>query len=111
MDLYGMSDMAILREIGQRLRRRRLGQNLSQQSLAKMAGLNRTTVSELERGSPAGLLTLIQVLRALGALDELDSFLPDPGFSPLQLARMKGRVRIRASRRSATAAEPGVSEW
>jgi transcriptional regulator with XRE-family HTH domain len=111
MDLYGMSDRAILREIGRRLRRRRLEQNLSQQRLAEMAGLNRTTVSELERGAAAGILTLIQLLRALGTLEELDSFLPDLGPSPLQLARMKGRERVRASRRNQAVTEPGASEW
>ena len=101
MDLYSMSDRAILREIGRRLRRRRLDRNLTQQVLADMAGLSRTTVSDLERGAPAGMLTLVQVLRALGGLEELDAFLPEPGLSPLELARMKGRERQRASRQSA----------
>ncbi len=101
MNYYSMSDRAILREIGRRLRRRRLDKNLSQQTLADTAGLSRTTVSDLERGAPAGVLTLVQILRALGALEELDAFLPDPGPSPLELARMKGRERQRASRQSA----------
>ena len=101
MDFYSMSDRAILREIGGRLRRRRLDRNLTQQALADMAGLSRTTVSDLERGAPAGLLTLVQVLRALGGLEELGAFLPDAGPSPLELARMKGRERQRASRRPA----------
>ncbi|MFH0945648.1 MAG: helix-turn-helix transcriptional regulator [Planctomycetota bacterium] len=93
-----MSDRAILEEIGRRLKRRRLELNLTQQHIADQAGLNRTTVSEIERGSPSGLLTLVQLLRALGSLDDLDAMLPDPGPSPLQLARLKGRVRRRASR-------------
>ena len=97
MSIYGMSDRAILIEIGRRLKRKRLEKNLSQQTLADLAGLNRTTVRYLEQGSPFGVLTLVQVLRALGALDELDSFLPDPGVSPLQLAKMKGKERRRAS--------------
>lgn len=98
MDFQSMSDRAILREIGLRLRRRRLEKNISQQDLAKTAGLNRTTVSEFERGKSASTLTLVQVLRALAALDELEAFLPDPGPSPLELARLKGRERRRASR-------------
>ena len=100
MNYYSMSDKAILREVGRRLRRRRLDENLSQQRLADLAGLSRTTVSDLERGAPAGMLTLIQVLRALGGLEELDAFLPEPGPSPLQLAKMKGRERRRASRQT-----------
>ena len=99
MDFYGMSDRAILVELGQRIRRRRLEKNRTQQEIAEMAGLDRTTVGEIERGSSASLLTLVQVLRALGALEELDGFLPDPGLSPLELAKMKGRPRQRASRR------------
>ena len=73
MDYYSISDRAILREIGGRLRRRRLDKNLSQQTLAGLAGLSRTTVSDLERGAPAGMLTLVQVLRALGGLEELNA--------------------------------------
>lgn len=112
MDYYSMSDRAVLREIGRRLRRRRLDRNRPQQAVADDAGLSRTTVSELERGAPASLLTLIQVLRALGELQSLDAFLPDPGPSPLELARMKGRKRQRASRKLTRKTGGGEeSEW
>ncbi|MFQ5921398.1 MAG: helix-turn-helix domain-containing protein [Anaerolineales bacterium] len=97
MSVYGMSDKAILREIGQRLKKKRLRQNLTQKLLADRAGVNRTTISEMERGNPFGVLTLIQVLRALRSLESVDSFLPDPGISPLQLAKLWGRERQRAS--------------
>jgi hypothetical protein len=39
MSIYGMSDRAILREIGERLKRKRLDKNVSQQKLAELAGL------------------------------------------------------------------------
>ncbi len=110
MDYYSMSDRAILREIGRRLRRRRLDRNLTQQALADTAGISRPTVSDIERGAPAGVLTLIQVLRALGGLEELDAFVPDPGLSPLALAKLKGKERQRASR-STTEKDKEESEW
>ena len=110
MDYYSMSDKAILREIGHRLRRRRLDRNLTQKVLADTAGLSRTTVSDLERGAPAGVLTLIQVLRALGGLEELDAFVSDPGLSPLELAKLKGRERRRASRNKLEK-DKEESEW
>jgi len=97
MTIYGMSDKAILREIGLRLRRKRLEMNLTQQKLADVAGVNRTTISEMERGNPFGVLTLIGALRALDSLEAIDAFMPDPGISPLQLARMRGKQRQRAS--------------
>jgi transcriptional regulator with XRE-family HTH domain len=99
MDQYGQSDKAILRDLGDRLRRARLRRNLSQQQLADRAGLNRTTISEYERGASTSTLTLVQVLRALELLDELAAFLPDPGPSPLELARTQGRRRQRATGR------------
>ncbi len=99
MGVYGQSDKAILRDLGQRLRQARLRSNLSQQELADRAGLNRTTVSEFERGASTSTLTLVQVLRALEMLDELAGFLPDPGPSPLELARNQGHQRQRASGR------------
>ncbi len=95
--MYGISDRAILREIGSRIRKKRLSKNLSQQKLADSAGLHRTTVRDIEQGKGASLITFIQVLRSLNALEEIDSFLPEQVISPLQLARMKGKQRQRAS--------------
>ena len=97
MNIIGMSDKAIIKEIGRRVKRKRLEGNFTQQETADLAGISRPTVSDLERGNPFGILTLIQILRALNALDEIDSFLPDPGISPLQLAKMRGKERQRAS--------------
>ncbi len=95
-----MSDQAILEEIGARLKRRRLNRNLTQQEVADQAGLTRTTIGEFERGASSTTLTLIRILRVLGALDELETFLPDVGPSPLQLAKLQGRQRQRASKKT-----------
>jgi putative transcriptional regulator len=97
MSIVGMSDKAIIKELGRRVKRKRLERNLTQQEIADIAGISRPTVSDLERGNPFEILTLIQVLRALDALVEIDLFLPDPGISPLQLARLRGKERQRAS--------------
>lgn len=110
MSIYGMSDRAILREIGRRLKRKRLEKNFSQQKLADIAGINRTTVRDIEKGLPSTTLTLVGIMRALEALEELNSFLPDPGLSPLQLAKMKGKERRRASRQR-TENKIGESDW
>ena len=118
MDIYGQSDKAVLRDLGQRLRQARLRRNLSQQELADRAGLNRATISEYERGASTSTLTLVQVLRALEMLDELAGFLPDPGPSPLELALNQGSRRQRATgRRGKGGAEddpdekPGDPSW
>lgn len=97
MTIYGMSDRAIVKEMGRRVKRKRLEKNLTQQEVAELAGINRTTFSDLERGKLFGILTLLKILRALNSLEAIDAFLPDPGLSPLQLAKMRGRERQRAS--------------
>ena len=97
MDFYGMTDKALLKEIGQRLRTLRLNRNLSQEQLADSAGISRITVGECERGGSVNMLTMVQILRALDQLENLDALLPAPGLSPLQLAKLKGKARQRAS--------------
>lgn len=93
----GMSDPAILKDLGQRLQAIRLDRNITQQELADRAGLSRPTVSDFERGQPATLQTLIRILRVLDLLAELNTFLPAPLPSPLELAKQGGRRRQRAS--------------
>jgi len=97
MNFRIMSDKAILEELGARLRRQRLNQDTTQKELAKKAGVSRTVIQKMEQGEEVVVAGLIRVMRALGVLDQLDNFLPDPGISPIQLARLQGKERQRAS--------------
>jgi transcriptional regulator with XRE-family HTH domain len=96
MDFYTLSDKGIAEVLGERIRALRLRKNTTQKELAQTTMLSLNVIKALESGR-GKLSTLIAVLRELGALDELDSFIPDTSVSPLQLARLKGRVRQRAS--------------
>jgi len=53
-------------------------------------------LQNLESGRNCTLSLLIRVLRAMGKLDQIEALLPEPGLSPMQLAKMKGRERRRA---------------
>jgi len=66
-----MSDPAIIKELGQQLKRLRLKSNLTQQELSERSGLFRSTISEIENGRIASILSLIQILRALNQLELL----------------------------------------
>jgi transcriptional regulator with XRE-family HTH domain len=92
-----MADPAIVREISDNLKQMRLNQNLSQARLAKISGLSRVTISRMEGGRAATILTIVQILRALDRLDILNAFQEDTKVSPLQLFRMKKNQRQRAS--------------
>ena len=99
MKTEALSDNAVLGEIGRRLQGYRLNLNLSQAEVAEKAGVSRRALQKLEGGQSCTLAVLVRALRALGRLDALDAFLPEPGFSPIQLAKLKGRERKRAGGR------------
>lgn len=96
MDFYALSDKGIEEEIGDRIKSLRLRKNITQKEVADATTLSLNAIKSLESGR-AKLSTLIAVLRELGALDHLDSFIPELSISPLQLAKMKGKTRQRAS--------------
>src|SRR5882762_10191049 len=97
MSFTGMSDSAILNNLADRVKRERLNQNRTQIELAQSSGVGLNVVKRLENGKGCTLSNFVRILRALGKLDHLDFFLPEPGISPIALARMSGRQRKEAS--------------
>jgi len=97
MDFLAMNDKAILQELGARIQRRRLALNISQLELTRRAGVARKVIQNIEGGKSCTMKGFIRTLRALGLIGDLDFFLPETGPSPLQLAKLKGRKRQRAS--------------
>ena len=96
MDFYSLTDKGIAEELGHRIRSLRLRRNVTQQALAEATALSLNAIKSLESGR-GKLSTLVAVLRELGALEQLDGFIPEPPVSPIQLAKMQGRRRARAS--------------
>ena len=96
MDYFSMTDKGIAAEIGSRIKSLRLRKNLTQQQVSEATALSLNAIKSLEAGK-GKLSTLVAVLRELGALDPLDSFIPEVSISPLQLARRQGKKRQRAS--------------
>jgi transcriptional regulator with XRE-family HTH domain len=91
-----MSDTAIVRKIGEFVKHERLNSNKTQAQLAKEAGINRWTISQIENGEAITLLSLIQILRALNVLHLLEIFSIKQEISPIQLAKMEQNKRKRA---------------
>lgn len=97
-DWYSMSDPAIVKELCDILKKVRLQQNITQEQLAVKAGLSRSAISKMETGkSTVGLLTVIQVLRALQQLHLLDTWKVTATLSPLLVAKLTAKGRLRAS--------------
>ncbi len=106
-----LTDDAILEEIGKRLTQRRLSYDLTQAQLAKEAGISKRTLERMEAGSTSQLNNLIRVLRALDLIEGLEQLLPEEGPSPLQLLKLKGEERKRASSRKKEDKERDDWQW
>jgi transcriptional regulator with XRE-family HTH domain len=93
-----LTDAAVLSELGRRLERLRLERNITQETLAREAGISRRTLVRLERGEEAvGATTLLRVLRVLDLVDRVEQLVPEPLPSPIEELRSRGRRRQRAT--------------
>ena len=91
-----------LQELGAGLRRSRIRADLTQEELARRAGVSLSAVKHLEAGAGANLTSLVKVVRALGREDWLAALEPpaEPTVSPLQLLRDQRRHERRRVRPS-----------
>jgi transcriptional regulator with XRE-family HTH domain len=106
-----MSDVALAHTIGSFIKHQRTQQNKTQNELAKLAGMSRSTLSLLERGEPVNLMSLLQVLRVLNQLHVLESFLVKPQISPIQLAEEQKKVRYRVRKKGNDSSQKNESSW
>jgi putative transcriptional regulator len=94
--MSNMTASAFAEEIGERLKQARLNRDLTQSEVAVLAGVARKTVLNAEKGK-VQLEILIAIMMALDLTDQIDLFLPKQEISPLQLAKLQGKKRQRAS--------------
>lgn len=98
--LVNLSDRAILEMLGDFVQKTRLRQNKTQQEISEAAGINRSTLVQLEQGKGGTMLTFIHVLRALEQLPQLSSFETLQELTPIQPIEMEMKQRKRAGRKT-----------
>lgn len=108
---HAMSDLAILALLGEYIQHTRLQQNKTQQQVAAAAGINRSTLVQIENGGGGTLLSFIQILRALEQLHLFQSFEVRMQLSPLQLAKIEQNTRRRASTKKKQVTIKRKSDW
>ena len=87
----------VLSEIGSRIKAARIAIPATQKELAEMTNLSQRTISNLETGKDVSFSTVIDVLRALGQLQNLDIMIPEQGPRPSEIAALgKQRERVRS---------------
>ncbi|AEE24806.1 helix-turn-helix domain protein [Glaciecola sp. 4H-3-7+YE-5] len=103
------SPHSITESLGKRLKRQRLNRDMTQAELGARSGTSRNIVKNAENGK-VSLINLVAILQELGVLEHLDVFLYEPEISPLQLVKLKGKVRQRAGGTRKNAKEPVIGE-
>jgi len=103
------SPAAIAQTLGERLKQARLNADMTQIEVAEQAGISRKVVLTAEKGK-VQLETLIAIMQALQLTNQLDNFLPTQDISPIQLAKLQGRKRRRASGSKSSGGQDS-SEW
>ena len=88
----------ILLQIAQRIKQRRLKQNLTQGGLAIRAGVSIGTIKHFEKTGKVGLDILLNIALVLGCLDEFDALLseepkPTDLFQEENTPRQRGRLK------------------
>ncbi len=105
----------ILKELGGRVARHRLNKNLTQEELARQAGIGSATLKRIEHGSASTQLgNFINILRALGLYQNLELLVPDVPPSPVQLANIPKknlRQRARSKRKPSMNADTPTWTW
>ena len=102
-------DKDILNELGRRLKRLRKQRSLSQDELAKTAGIGVATLRRIEDGSDSQLGSWIKLMKALGLLNAIDALLPEHFNSPMVEAAQLNYAARR--KKSSTTSNLGESLW
>ena len=102
MDVYTLTDDAIMRQIGSKLKELRIIKGMKQTELSQASGVSVFTISAVENGKSTSLLTIIQILRALENLDYLNQFFQQQEMSPIAYAKLmeknKRKERVKTSK-------------
>ena len=98
MKIYGTeSNRAILKEMGNRIKQRRIDLSMTQKELAEQTGISSRTLTNIEQGENASFDNIISLLKGLKMIDNLDGLIPETKINPLALLEL-GRQRQRASK-------------
>nr|WP_321358933.1 helix-turn-helix transcriptional regulator [uncultured Hyphomonas sp.] len=98
-DFSTASSDRIVEALGKRLDEIRLARNVPQASLARQAGVSRSTLTRIAEGKGVSLDSFVRIMQALGLSDHLAALLPDPSIRPVDRVRLEGTERKRASRK------------
>lgn len=102
MKLYGTeNNEIIMKELGKRIQDIRISMNLTQSDMAEQSGVALRTVSRMENGESVKVESVLNVLRILKVLPNLDLLLQDQVLIPTEIVDC-GKKRRRVSSKKKT---------
>lgn len=112
-DWVSFSDKVLVESVGKFIKHHRLNQNISQSSLARDAGISRSTLSHFENGENISLMNLFAILRVLDLLNVMDVFEVNEEISPIEYAKIKKNRKQRARKKGVEKRDEnhGDLEW
>lgn len=99
-DIYTLADPMITQKIGEKLKKTRLKQNITQMKLAEEAGISLSTLKKIENGEIASFDPLLRVLRTLGLLDVLFPLIEEEQLSPNEYYELVNSVAKKTRKRA-----------
>lgn len=92
------SSQRVCTEIGGRIKRLRLAQNLTQEQLAQMTHSSLSSVRRLEAQGQGGFEFVVRIAQALQAVDQLELLFLPPAQSIAQIEREQSRTTRQRAR-------------
>ncbi len=86
----------IIKEIGKRLKARRIALDITQKDLAVESGVSQRTISGFENGENISLDNLLSILRVLRLLQDINLLFPEKKVNPFDVLSL-GHSKKRAS--------------
>lgn len=86
----------VLTETGERLKQIRIGMMMTQSDVAAATGISVRTIKNMESGRDVAFSTIINVMRALRIIQNLDCAVPEQTIDPndyIKLRKQRERVR------------------
>ncbi|MBL4826462.1 MAG: helix-turn-helix domain-containing protein [Spongiibacteraceae bacterium] len=96
MNTESKTAKSLSQALGERLKQARLNSDISQNTVADLAGVSRKVVINAEKGK-GQLEAFVAIMMALKLTEQLNTFLPKQEISPIQLSKLQGKQRQRAS--------------
>ncbi|HKM02923.1 MAG TPA: helix-turn-helix domain-containing protein [Bacilli bacterium] len=98
MKLYSAeSNKAILKDIGTRLKERRISLSITQKELSELSGVSLRTIANIENGKNASFDNIISILKKLKMIENISLLFPETKIDPIALLTSK-KKRQRATK-------------